>query len=433
MPSVKRERSRSHDIDLSNVNNVNSVNNVNGNVAAVVVKRERSDSLGNSRSTAIAVDGDSERETSNQASKTQLIATKTHFRSPLSSCFHDESLTLASGVVLDRFGPTVQTVFDCLASKGPLTLFELRKLLKQTCSKVENSDRKDVMSRLLETHHLQSQAAQDTESAGYVVDDDSISQALAALINQNIVSCQEQDKIKITQNKQQDKQQDKQQKISAAYRYQADVGKVLQIIHYTKYCDHVRSHFESPRETNQIVQSIPSRIVKHVLCEGMVRTKDLLYDVAEGCVIALENEMDECDAFTPQKRSKVARNYQDRCCEILRLLEEHFILVPSTDIIDPCDESSASNDDDATSADEDVPVAHLGSYSKWYDGTDVWEVNTCHVERRMRAEKVGEFVHDRTEVVNSRDVSIAALFACAKVSFYFYFILFIFFRYCRPV
>ena len=45
---------------------------------------------------------------------------KTHTTSPMSSKPHDEELTMASGLVLDHFGPTVQSVFDCLAMKGEL-------------------------------------------------------------------------------------------------------------------------------------------------------------------------------------------------------------------------------------------------------------------------------------------------------------------------
>ena len=80
-------------------------------------------------------------------STTTTGVAKTHAKSPMSAKPHDEELTMASGLVLDHFGPTVQSVFDCLAMKGDLPFLAVLAYMKKRCSKIENMDRTAVVIR----------------------------------------------------------------------------------------------------------------------------------------------------------------------------------------------------------------------------------------------------------------------------------------------
>ena len=107
---------------------------------------------------------------------------KTHYLSPISTSPHDPHLTMASGIVLDHLGPTVQTVFDCLSSRGPVAYSQLLFFLTAALSKPVSADRKAAVRQTKDFVEgfggLRSQEAIDTESCGYVVAETSIKGAL---------------------------------------------------------------------------------------------------------------------------------------------------------------------------------------------------------------------------------------------------------------
>ena len=69
-------------------------------------------------------------------------------RSPLSPCPSDPPLDLASDCIRDYFGPSVQTVADCLRSRGPSTIAQLVSRIRSQCRRVVNEERERLVERL---------------------------------------------------------------------------------------------------------------------------------------------------------------------------------------------------------------------------------------------------------------------------------------------
>jgi DNA-directed RNA polymerase III subunit RPC3 len=104
--------------------------------------------------------------------------------SPLSSLPHDPLVTLASNCIRESFGPVVQTVADCLNSRGSSsTLHQLMSSIRSKCRRVWNEERE----RLVTKGKYKLHRARGPASHGYVVEASSIRAALLVLIQHDLV------------------------------------------------------------------------------------------------------------------------------------------------------------------------------------------------------------------------------------------------------
>lgn len=112
--------------------------------------------------------------------------------SPLSSLPHDATLTLASNCIRDTFGPTVQTVADCLQTRGGAsTLAQIVAAIRGTCRRVWNEERERLVARVVVVagdNKYKLHRARGPATSGYVVEVEPIRQALLILIQHSLVS-----------------------------------------------------------------------------------------------------------------------------------------------------------------------------------------------------------------------------------------------------
>jgi hypothetical protein len=110
-------------------------------------------------------------------------------------------LHLASNAIRDYFGPTVQTVADCLLSEAGccsapngsggvnsadgFTLISILQKVKKYCSRDINETR--VRLTKLVPGRLKISKARGPESSGFVVSDDAIAEALLTMVKFNIL------------------------------------------------------------------------------------------------------------------------------------------------------------------------------------------------------------------------------------------------------
>lgn len=104
-------------------------------------------------------------------------------------------LHLASNAIRDYFGPTVQTVADCLLSEAGcgssnqgggnsadgFTLISILQKVKKYCSRDINETRASLTK--LVPGRLKISKARGPESSGFVVSDDAIAEALLTMVN----------------------------------------------------------------------------------------------------------------------------------------------------------------------------------------------------------------------------------------------------------
>lgn len=111
--------------------------------------------------------------------------------SPLSSSSHNALHDLQSNCIRDFFGPTCQTVADCLLSKGTSTCTELLASIREKCKRDINSERLKLadylkpLSKGRSTAHLN--LARGSEEKGFIVDSSAVRAALIVLIQHSLV------------------------------------------------------------------------------------------------------------------------------------------------------------------------------------------------------------------------------------------------------
>ena len=111
--------------------------------------------------------------------------------SPLSSTSHNALHDLQSNCIRDFFGPTCQTVADCLLSKGTSTCTELLASIREKCKRDINSERLKLvdylapLSKTRSTAHLN--LARGSEEKGFIVDSSAVRAALIVLVQHSLV------------------------------------------------------------------------------------------------------------------------------------------------------------------------------------------------------------------------------------------------------
>ena len=111
--------------------------------------------------------------------------------SPLSSISHNSLHDLSSNCVRDYFGPTCQTVFASLLSKGPSTLSQLIIKIRLQCKRDINSERLRLVQNLEPLSKGRTRAklnlARGSEEKGYIVDSSAVRAALIVLQQHSLV------------------------------------------------------------------------------------------------------------------------------------------------------------------------------------------------------------------------------------------------------
>ena len=112
--------------------------------------------------------------------------------SPLSSLPHNPPVEVASNCVRDYFGPTVQTVADCLHSRGESTMPQILSAVRRQCRRVLNEERERLVDRLGPITGGRGRPrinkARGPEGAGFIDDAAPMRAALIVLIQHSLVT-----------------------------------------------------------------------------------------------------------------------------------------------------------------------------------------------------------------------------------------------------
>mmetsp|Transcript_4803 Transcript_4803/g.7099 ORF Transcript_4803/g.7099 Transcript_4803/m.7099 type:complete len:663 (-) Transcript_4803:2388-4376(-) len=205
--------------------------------------------------------------------------------SPLSSLPHDPSLDLSSNCIRDTFGPTVQTVADCLTGRlaeNGSTLSQIVSVVRKQCKKVLNENLDKLVSNIPPVDRasgskLKINKARGPEHAGYVVDADPIRAALIVLLQHSLVTALPPKSGETVDNGDGGKH--------VAYKYIFHPNRARLIPRYPRYIDWAKRH----------VDENAAAIVEEVLVHGRVRTEDAVRHAMESLqrFLSADKEEDE--------------------------------------------------------------------------------------------------------------------------------------------
>ena len=230
--------------------------------------------------------------------------------SPLSSLPHDPIVTLASNCIRDYFGPAVQTVADCLQSRGGAsTLAQLVTAIRGKCRRVWNEERERLVARGKYKLHR----ARGPATAGYVVEVEPIRAALLLLLQHDMVHVEQQHPV-------------------VTYRFDVDRARLLP--RYPRFI----------QETKKALDETAAALVEELLIHGRMLTVDAVVATVNR-LQDLGDEAVKSDRYT--SRQAVVESFR-------RLVEGGFIeIVPPLKQDD--EEEVEFEGDTTTKQNEDQP------------------------------------------------------------------------------
>jgi DNA-directed RNA polymerase III subunit RPC3 len=285
------------------------------------------------------------------------------YTSPLSSLPHDPVVTLASNCIRDYFGPTVQTVADCLQTRGgSSSLAQLITAIRGQCRRVWNEERERLVVGKYQLHRARGPA-----SAGYVVEAEPIRDALSILLQHGLVHVDV---------------------MGSTYLYHFDVHRARLLIRYPRFVEYAKKALDETAAT----------LVEELLIHGRMTTVD--------AVVAAVNHLHEfgddavkSDRYTT--RQAVVESFR-------RLVEGGFIeTVPPLKDDDEEEEAEFEGKTDKTVKAEDtmedvdggdpaiVSLLSLGPYRHVLPRNTVWRVNVRMFHDSLRAFYLGRLVAER--------------------------------------
>lgn len=297
--------------------------------------------------------------------------------SPLSSLPHDATLTLASNCIRDYFGPTVQTVADCLESRGSAsTLSQLVSAIRGQCSREWNDERERIVARVADGR-FKLHRARGPATSGYVVEVEPIREALLILLQHSLVHV--------------DRRQQR-----PTYRFVVDRARLLP--RYPRYVEYAK----------KALDETAAALVEELLIHGRMMTVD--------AVVATVNRLQELgtDAAVKSDRYTLRQAVVE---SFRRLVEGGFIeKVPSLKKHDDSGEKEfefeGNDNNKAVKVEQDEAVAESTSFSEGDDPAvvallgqgpyrnvlprnTVWRVNVAMFHETLRAFSLGRLVAER--------------------------------------
>jgi len=201
-------------------------------------------------------------------------------RSPLSSAPHDPPLDLASDCIRDFFGPTVQTVSDCLQSRGPSTLPQLVSKIRSQCRRVLNEERERLVDRLPATvNHWDAgcvsrprlNRATGPEHAGYITDAAPVRAALLVLLQHSLVTADLPGSASNMSGSSSGGSKDRM--IHYTYTFLPERARLLP--RYPRYVEHARKALGTTAG-KKVMGDYAASIVEEVLIHGRMRTEEMV-------------------------------------------------------------------------------------------------------------------------------------------------------------
>lgn len=281
-------------------------------------------------------------------------------RSPLSPCPSDPPLDLASDCIRDYFGPSCQTVADCLRSRGPSTLPQLVSRIRSQCRRVVNEERERLVERLPAAATMGGNAsasaepvtaaaackprinkAAGPETAGYIVDAAPVRAALIVLLQHSLITVAPPPATS------------KYHGGVTHYVYSFLPERARLLPRYPRYVEHARKALTNGSSADQkAMGDHAASVVEEVLLNGRMRTEDLVQNAMNVMRHRLEssNHNDDEDDDDDDNKSGLDEaqltELREGVVEALKNLVEAGYL----EMIMPIDESHAAAVDDEEEA-----------------------------------------------------------------------------------
>jgi hypothetical protein len=231
-------------------------------------------------------------------------------------------LHLASNTIRDFFGPTVQTVADCLISEaachfatggggsstaGYTFAFLLQKI-KSVCARDVNHARLKLLSHIPGAFHVH--RARGPETSGYVVSPDAVRAALIVLIQHSIVIST---LVRPSSESQDDAVHHSGKPGAEVYRYSFDIDRSRFLIRYPRYIEY----------THKAIDDNASTLIEELLVHGRLLTEDVVVAAVQNAAIRLlaqkQAQSASSDSFSmppPAKKVKTENGENDSAAQI---------------------------------------------------------------------------------------------------------------------
>lgn len=296
--------------------------------------------------------------------------------SPLSSIDHDPTVTLASNCIRDYFGPTVQTVADCLESRGGAsTLSQLVSAIRGQCRRPWNEERERLVARV-EGGKYKLDRARGPASSGFVADVEPIRDALLVLIQHGMIHVNNIQHPKPT------------------YRFLVHRARLLP--RYPRFVEYAKKSLDETA----------AALAEELLLHGRMRTVD--------AIVATVNRLQELGTDAASVKTNRYTFRQAVVESFRRLVEGGFIeklSPPKKDVeqqelefeqgdsnkvvkVEPDEaarESGAEGDDDPAV----VTLLSQGAYRNVLPRNAVWQINVDMFHESLRAFCIGRLVAER--------------------------------------
>lgn len=336
--------------------------------------------------------------------------------SPLSSISHNPLHDLQSNCIRDYFGPTCQTVADCLVSKGPSTCAELITHIRRRCKRDVNSERLKLVQNLeplaksRKLAHLN--LARGSEENGFIVEGATVKAALIVLIQHSLVKIIPPMKTTDAVGK------------NLKYRYAFEYDRAIYIQRYPRFVEYAQ----------KIYQETGAALIEELLVRGRMGTLEAIKESVE-CIIRYlsvdgdgETSDDEKKVLVQKAVDTMKIMIDDGYIEIVPPIEDKSISSSKKDIVNKGGEDiSASIDFENDELMEPFcptdfveecarSILDLAQYKKTFVPGAVWRVNFKMFHAALRAFYLGRLVAERyTQVQFSGAIVSAALkFTAAK-------------------
>lgn len=356
-------------------------------------------------------------------------------RSPLSTPHHDPFHSLASNIVREYFGPTVQCVADCLLTRccgdhdgegAGLTLRELEERVVRTCRRSCNEDRsrlvREASTAVSRIHGrgvgLSLRRSKGTESEGWLVEGRHVRAGLLVLVQHSLVDTAKEKKSKGSS--------------STTWRYRMNLERARCVPRYCRYVEHAR----------EVLDENAATVVECVLLNGRLRSEDVLRTAVDSVHELLndenDDENDDEEEDEEDEETKRATREAERA-EIRKgvlqsfrnLIDNEFLetVTPLEPAETPAAAKKRKRDDDAPPPMDDPPargapeddpadmtaVASRPPLSRLPGA--VWRVNVRRFHDALRAARLGTLVgqiHGRR--VEHAGAVVAAALAAVRSS-----------------
>mmetsp|Transcript_294 Transcript_294/g.485 ORF Transcript_294/g.485 Transcript_294/m.485 type:complete len:611 (+) Transcript_294:105-1937(+) len=337
--------------------------------------------------------------------------------SPLSSISHSPLHDLQSNCIRDYFGPTCQTVADCLVSKGPSTCAELISHIRRQCKRDVNSERLKLVQNLeplaksRKLAHLN--LARGSEENGFIVEGATVRAALIVLIQHSLVKIIPPVKTAEVVGK------------NLKHRYAFECDRAIYIQRYPRFVEYAQ----------KVYQETGAALIEELIVRGRMGTLEAIKESVE-CVLRYlsvdgdgETSDDEKKVLVQKAVDTMKIMIDDGYIELVPPIEDKSDSSSKNHILpkDRQDNSTSNNDVGNDELMEPFcstdfvevcarSILDLGQYKKAFIPGAVWRVNFKMFHAALRAFYLGRLVAERYSQVqfSGAIVSAALKFTAAK-------------------